>query len=177
MLKALLFSCLVLLSGYSMAASTDFLPGPAISHFGKYAEVNGVAFDKNQHFYVAFDVAKQAKVGELNRQFDTLARFINMHVAHGLPRENIHLALVVHGKAGFDLLNNKAYLAQYQTKNGNHQLLNALMDNQVAVYLCGQSAACYDIEPEMLQKGVNMALSAMTAHALLQQKGYSLNPF
>lgn len=177
MLKALLFGSVLLLSNHSMAASTDFLSGSVIKQYGKYAEVNGVAFDEKQHFYVAFDVANKANIGELNRQFDTLARFINMHVAHGLPRENIHLALVVHGKAGFDLLNNKAYLTQFQTKNGNHQLLNALMNNQVEVFLCGQSAAYYDIKPKMLQKGVKMALSAMTAHATLQQKGYSLNPF
>jgi len=51
------------------------------------------------------------------------------------------------------------------------------LNNQVKVYLCGQSAAYYDVKNTDLYKGVDMALSAMTAHALLQQQGYSLNPF
>ena len=43
--------------------------------------------------------------------------------------------------------------------------------------LCGQSAAAYGITPENLIPGVEMALSAMTAFALLQQNGYTVNPF
>lgn len=45
------------------------------------------------------------------------------------------------------------------------------------VILCGQSAAASGIERVDLLPGVEMALSAMTAHALLQQDGYTLNPF
>jgi len=55
--------------------------------------------------------------------------------------------------------------------------LQDLMKNQVRVYLCGQSAAYYDISNDMLASGVKMALSAMTAHAVLQSKGYKVNPF
>ena len=35
----------------------------------------------------------------------------------------------------------------------------------------------YDITGGDLLPGVEMSLSAMTAHALLQQDGYTLNPF
>jgi hypothetical protein len=40
-----------------------------------------------------------------------------------------------------------------------------------------ESAAAYGIKPEDLIPGVEMALSAMTAHALLQQNGFTVNPF
>ncbi|VVS99449.1 hypothetical protein ERY430_40383 [Erythrobacter sp. EC-HK427] len=33
------------------------------------------------------------------------------------------------------------------------------------------------VEHDDLIEGVEMALSAMTAHALLQQQGYTINPF
>jgi hypothetical protein len=33
------------------------------------------------------------------------------------------------------------------------------------------------VKTEDLLPGVEMALSAMTAHALLQQQGYTFNPF
>jgi intracellular sulfur oxidation DsrE/DsrF family protein len=47
----------------------------------------------------------------------------------------------------------------------------------VRIFVCGQSAAYYDVTTNDLLPGVEMALSAMTVHALLQQQGYSLNPF
>ncbi len=42
---------------------------------------------------------------------------------------------------------------------------------------CGQSAASNHIANADLLPGVKMSLSAMTAQALLQQSGYTLNPF
>lgn len=116
-------------------------------------------------------------MGEVNRKIETLARFINMHVANGVSAENIHLALVVHGKAGFDLLKSRLYQEKFNSTNANSALLQDLMKNQVQIYLCGQSAAYYDIDKPLLEPGVKMALSAMTAHAVLNSKGYSLNPF
>ena len=47
----------------------------------------------------------------------------------------------------------------------------------VYIYVCGQSAAYYDVATEDLLPGVDMALSAMTAHTMLQQQGYAINPF
>ena len=56
-------------------------------------------------------------------------------------------------------------------------LIAALTDHGVRIIVCGQSAAYYDVATDDLLPGVEMALSAMTAHALLQQQGYTLNPF
>jgi len=41
----------------------------------------------------------------------------------------------------------------------------------------GPSSLYYDVATEDLLPGVKMAVSAMTAHALLQQQGYTVNPF
>ena len=35
----------------------------------------------------------------------------------------------------------------------------------------------FKVTPKQLIQGVTMSLSAMTAHAQLQQQGYTLNPF
>lgn len=74
------------------------------------------------------------RIGEVNQKIGTLARFINMHVANGMPAKNIHLALVVNGKAGFDLLKKPLYQEIFQQKNANSPLLQDLMKNQVRVY-------------------------------------------
>lgn len=171
--------CLLLLPyGLATAGADAFTPGPLIKSFGENAKVNqSKPVSKDARFKVAFDVGKPAEPGKLNRNFNSLARFINMHVAAGVQPENIELALVVHGKAGLDLLHNKARKAKELTDNPNLPLLKALMGNNTQVFLCGQTAAYYDIKNEDLYDGVQMSLSAMTAHALLQQDGYTVNPF
>lgn len=177
-MKYFLASLCLSLSTLTFAGADDFTTGPDIKDFGQTAMVKSdVVIDKNHTFNVVFDVGKQSETGEINRSFDSLARFLNMHVRAGLKPENINLALVVHGKAAYDLLNNKAYDSRFLGDNPNKALLAALLANNVDIYLCGQTAAYYDIKNQDLQKGVSMALSAMTAHALLQQQGYTLNPF
>lgn len=159
------------------ADMSDFADGPLIKGFGKHAPVKTATVPSDTIMKVAFDVAAPAKKGEINRRFDSLARFLNMHVAAGLKVENIQLALVVHGKASMDLLDDKAYQKAHQTDNPNKALLQVLMQHNVQVILCGQSGAAYDIAHDQLVEGVKTELSAMTAHALLQQQGYSVNPF
>ena len=92
------FAAALLVAGQASAKS-DFDYGPVFDTFGKHAHVEGVSFPENQTFKVAFDVAKAASPGEVNRKFESLARFINMHVANGVKQENVSLALVVHGSA------------------------------------------------------------------------------
>jgi intracellular sulfur oxidation DsrE/DsrF family protein len=61
--------------------------------------------------------------------------------------------------------------------NANAGLVAALVANGVEIILCGQSVANAGIEPDSLLPGVRLSLSAMTAFALLQQDGYTVNPF
>ena len=70
-----------------------------------------------------------------------------------------------------------SYQEKYDTPNPNKPLLKALLENNVRVILCGQSAASKAVESGHLVEGVEIQLSAMTAHALLQQEGYTVNPF
>jgi len=162
----------------NIAYSAVFKAGPLIESFGKHAHVTQTQpLSKTQKFKVAFDVSKQTGEGKVNRNFESLARFLNMHVANGVPAENIELAIVVHGKAGFDLLTNSSYEEKYKSSNPNTALLEELAKNRIKIFICGQSAAYLGIKNEQLHKDVSVALSAMTANALLQQEGYALNPF
>lgn len=172
--SAVLLSCL---STASFAQMSAFKAGTVITEFGKYAEVANSSVNEKSSFKVAFDAVNAAEDGKINRKFDSLARFINMHAAAGVKQENISLALVVHGKAVFDLMNYDAYKNKKGAENANIPLLEALMDNNVRVILCGQSAAANALELKHLVKGVEIELSAMTAHALLQQQDYTVNPF
>lgn len=171
----------------ALAGPEAFTSGQTIPEFGKIAEVKvDQPVYRHHKFKVAFDVSKQADAGELNRNLVSVARFINMHTAAGIKEKNIKLAVVIHGGASKDVTNEAYYSASQngasrdgddKKTNANAALIKTLIDHGVEVYVCGQSAVFYDIDNTDLLPDVKMALSAMTAHALLQQKGYTLNPF
>ena len=149
-----------------------FETGPVLEEFGPHAPVPGAEqLPVDAEFQIAFDVSEPAGESGPNRGFMAAARFLNMHVAAGVPEENIRLVVVVHGKASLELV------AQPEGENPSRALVEALLAEDVRFVLCGQSAAAYGIEPEDLIPGVEMSLSAMTAHAVLQQRGYTVNPF
>lgn len=151
---------------------------PPIKDFGLFYEVpKHEPISKDTALKLVFDVAEAAEKGNTNFSINSLARFINMHVAHGVPLENIQLALVVHGSATNDLLNSDEYRERFELDNKNQSLITQLLENNTKVYVCGQSATHYNVSKSDLISGVKMSLSAMTAHALLQQQGYALNPF
>ena len=57
------------------------------------------------------------------------------------------------------------------------ELVAAFTEQGVRTIVCGQRAAYYVIATDDLLTGVEIASSAMTAHVVLQQQGYTLNPF
>jgi intracellular sulfur oxidation DsrE/DsrF family protein len=162
--------------GKSMAA--EFTDGPVIFGYGKHTPVQqDMQLEKDALLKVVFDVSQAGKDGAVNRGFDSVARFLNMHVANGIPTKNIHLAIVVHGSASNEMLNSKVYLAKYGKENPNIELISTLLKHNVELIQCGQSAAYHQMANQDMVEGVNMALSAMTAHAILASQGYSQNPF
>ena len=171
---------------FATAASAQnprFHAGTAIPEFGKIAEVvTDTPIPPGTVFKIAFDNNARADRGKFNRTLDAAVRFINMHVAAGVPMKDIHLAVVVHGPPMFDLTNAAAYArgasdADRAIANANAPLIATLIAHGVEIYACGQSAASLGVENADLLPGVKMSLSAMTAHAMLQQRGYTLNPF
>lgn len=173
--------CLALFGGCftAQAGADKFIAGTAIPEFGQIAKVdNTLPIPKGMKFKIAFDMSKSAEVGKLNRQLESLARFINMHVAAGVKESDIELAMVVHGSAISDLADDTFYAKLHQgAPNANKALVKALVEHGVKFFICGQSAAYFDLNNGSLLPGVDMALSAMTAHGILAQQGFSQNPF
>jgi len=163
----------------AFAGPESFHAGTVITDYGQIATIEtDKPLPRRLKLKVSFDAAKGAEPGEINRKFDSLARFINMHAEAGVPVKKIKLAMVVHGSASHDLTTGEHYGKKYDgAENANEALIKALTDVGVRFYLCGQSAAYHDVDKSDLLPGVKMSLSAMTAHALLQQDGYTLNPF
>jgi len=174
----LILALLVVVPAAKAQDLSAFAPGPLISDFGMIAEIEGrEPLPTQARFRISFDVVNAAEPGKESRSFNAGARFLNMHAAAGVKPRDMQLAFVVHGKAVHDVLKNNIYRNKIGTDNKNAALIKALQKHGVEIHVCGQSAAAYGVATEDLLPGVKMALSAMTMHALLQQNGYTLNPF
>lgn len=169
----------VLAAAPAAAGSDDFHGGAVITDFGQIATIDAdMLIPKGAVFKVAFDTAKSAEAGTANRTLNSAARFLNMHHEAGVAEENMRLAVVFHGQGAFDLTTHAYYSSNNDgAQNASAPLIKALKAKGVRLILCGQTAAYRDISKTDLLPGVEVALSAMTAHALLQQEGYTLNPF
>lgn len=169
----LLISAAAFSVSIAFADTGQFSKGPIIEGYGAAANIADERLSSATSFKIAYDVAQAAEPGQISRRLETAARFLNMHGAAGVPAENMQLAIVVHGGAHKDLLQTTSEGGE----NPNAGLIAALLAAGVSIEICGQTAAYYGVSQDDLLPGVTLSLSAMTSHALLQQAGYTLNPF
>jgi len=176
----ILFSFLLILTATASTLAASPPTGPVIKDFGPVFDMPKGTYnlDKNTHYKVSMDVSAIGEFpDDLNRSFVSAARFLNMHARSGIDPKNIEFAIIVHGPAGKDLLNDEGYDKRHHEVNPNTKLLKQLADAGVKIYLCGQSAAFMNLGADEMNPAVTMALSAMTAHVRLQSEGYTLIPF
>ncbi|MFD2562679.1 DsrE family protein [Aquimarina rubra] len=154
--------------------------GSVITEFGKTYEVKNPDFktDTKNDLKVVFDVGRSfGDSTKVNPLINTAARYLNMHVDAGVPLKNLKVALVIHGNAANELLNNKSYQKKYGIDNPNIPLISALAEKGVQIILCGQTAAYRNIPKSDVHPTIRFALSAMTALVQLQNENYRLINF
>lgn len=157
--------------------------GPVIMSGGAAFDVPTVSFPtppathEYKIVYVVNRGTAENATTETNEQLNTVARFLNLHVRSGVPRERIHLAAVVHGSGFKDLLTDEEHMKRYGVKNPSGTFVRELLGAGVQLILCGQTASGRAITQDQLIPGAQIALSAMTALNALYAQGYQLNPW
>lgn len=178
-MRKYLYLLALLSSSYTF--SQHYGPGNVIPEYGKTFEIQSPEFETNTNgtFKALIDIDRQFDNASPNRLIETAARFLNMHEKAGVPVENMELALVVHGGAVFDLLEDEHYSQKYPgvKNNPNLPLIKKLVENGVQIIVCGQSAAHHQVTREKATNQVKFALSAMTALVQLQNDEYQLIKF
>jgi intracellular sulfur oxidation DsrE/DsrF family protein len=168
-----------LILAVSASAQQQTKAGPIIESGGAVYQVQpDLATPTDREYKVAFEIATPAPSPErLNASINTVARFLNMHGQAGVPADQVHGAIVVHGGAVFEFLDDAGYREKFGVDNPNADLIRELIASGQPVLMCGQSAASRGVDTEKLIPGVQVALSAMTAFLLLQDDGYRVNPW
>lgn len=153
--------------------------GPVLKNYGPIVNLEklDVPLDKTAQYKVVFDVYETASDMDVHsRRLESVARYINMHVDAGVPLENLHIAVVFHGKATKDILLNSIYQEKFGTPNPNAAMIADLAAVGVDFSVCGQSSVFAGYQREDILPEIKIALSAMTQLTVLQSKGYALLP-
>jgi intracellular sulfur oxidation DsrE/DsrF family protein len=113
----------------------------------------------------------------VNPALHNIARMFNLHVAAGVPIENMDIVAVIHNKATSSLLNDKAYKRLYHVENPNNELIAALTKAGVKLFVCGQSLLARGYDRKEINKHIGVSVSALTIQTEYQLKGYALLKF
>lgn len=153
--------------------------GPLIMNGGPSAQVPDANFPipAGHVFKVVWELNVHADSSQVNQQIGTIARFYNLHARHGVPKENLHAAAIVHGTAWMALLTDEAYERRYGRANPSKALVQELIANGARFAVCGQTAAFRGVRADELLPGVQLAISAMTALNVFYAEGYRLQPW
>lgn len=147
----------------------------SITDFGSVFKIENpdLLLQKDKVYKAVFDVFTDGKKkNKKNSAIVTVARYINMHMQQGVPLNNLKIALVLHGAATKNALNNISYRKKYGKENPNSVLLHALKQANVDIFVCGQSLYAKGYKKENTSKDVKVSLSALTALVHFQTEGY-----
>jgi len=170
----------IMLNATSYAQKNKTKSGPVFEDFGAVFTVDDadLLLDNDKNYKVIFDVyTDDKKTGNMNPLINTVARFMNMHAQNGLAASQMHIVLVLHGAATKNALTEKAFKKEFKTKHPNAELIDALVKQNVKVYLCGQSMKSKGYEAKHISENVKISLSALTALIKYQSEGFQLINF
>ena len=179
-MRFILFFGSLLLLPVCLLQAQETEAGPVIEGFGKVFKVPeaDLNLDTGKTYKVLFDVyTDPGGKGDMNPLLTTVARFINMHGQAGLPKEQMKIAVVLHGAGVTNALSDRAHDEKFRRANPNTDLLKALGDAGVELYVCGQSLKSRGFSEKDLAEPVKISLSAMTALVHYQEEGYRIINF
>lgn len=138
--------------------------------------VSGIEEKQDPHlqyklmFLIAgFDGHKTSKIDDA---LSEIARALNLHVAAGIPVENLHAVVIVFKQGLNTLLKDEKYAEKYKSSNPNIALIEELQKAGVKFIACGQSMARIGINKEDMVANAKVSLSARTAMSYYETTGY-----
>jgi intracellular sulfur oxidation DsrE/DsrF family protein len=111
---------------------------------------------------------------KINEGLAEIGRIINLHAAAGVPKENLELAIIVHGPALNVFLKNDVYQKKFKTNNPNLDILKQFINLKTSLVACGQAELFLNIPATDMLPEVKTAYSAKVALSTYQLKGYVL---
>ena len=140
------------------------------------AVTSTMPFPADATYRYAID-ATEGERGKVNAAPRTAMYVYSMLEEDGVPRENITVAVVVHGDASFDFLKAERYAAHFGTaENPNISLVEQFLAMGGQIWMSGFGMEFREIANSDLLPGIGVAPAALVDHVELQRQGFGLHP-
>ncbi|WP_297337157.1 DsrE family protein [Algoriphagus sp.] len=174
----LLFAYFLLLASFPTWAQVAQFP--IVKGYGGIFEIPDATErpDPSLEYKILVDLISGAdNPAQINRYVDNVARLMNLHGLAGVPKERLHVKVVVHGGAVFSILNHEKYQERFKTDNPNLKVLDALKEGGAEILVCGQSLIARGFTKEDLWPDVVLAHSMLTTATTYVPQGYVMLRF
>lgn len=153
---------------------------PVIKSYGAVYQLPKAAHhpDPKVNYKILVELTENAsKPDSLNEWLEAIATLINLHAAEGVPKENIHVVVVLRKMATYAVFGNAMYKEKFNVENPNLELLKELHDAGTEFYVCGQTMLKRNISENKLVAEAKIASSGLTAITTYQLQGYTMIKF
>ena len=137
----------------------------------------GMELPKDAVWKHSFDATKLGG-SEINEDLGRAEAFFEIMRDAGVGADRVEVAVVVHGSAVFDVVNEERHRQQVpESDHPNATVVDRFLAAGGEVWVCARSANWHGVGDDDLLPGVRFAPAAMVAHAELQRRGFSINPY
>jgi intracellular sulfur oxidation DsrE/DsrF family protein len=129
---------------------------------------------------VVYDINKNDMAAGIGKGLYYVRGLIEAYKNQKIPLKQVHISIVLHGAAGYWLVNDETYQAFTGNpfdENPNKKVISELLDYGVSVEMCHVTMKSYHWTASNLLPGVKMVFDAYTRMIDLQMQGYSYIKF
>lgn len=135
-----------------------------------------VGVQKRTDIKVVYDEKDDVWEAGIGKGLYYLRGLLEAYKSLGIPQDQLHISIVLHGPTAYWLLNDKAYQRDKKdpfTYNPNSQVVAELIHHGVSVEICNVTMRAKGFTAEDLLPGVVIVHDAYTRLIDLQQRGYA----
>lgn len=150
---------------------------PAIAGYGEVVHLPDAAeqLDPTRQYKLIVDLTQLGRSNDAPLAgLEAAARFLNLAALAEVPRENLHLVMVIHGEGTAHALANAKYTELHGQDNPSLPLIRQLVTYGVKVFVCGQALAGAGFAHAWVAEEVDVAVAALTVLVNYQLQGYAL---
>jgi len=128
-----------------------------------------------ENIRAVYQISKDDWVGGVGKGLAYVKALLDTYDSQNISRDQIHVIVVVHGEAGYWLLQDEAYhhFVNVTDRNPNTAILRELLERGVEIDMCRQTMEKYGWLDEELLPGIRLVPGAYSRLIDLQLQGYA----
>lgn len=159
---------------FSIAAKSQTV-NPVIKDYGEVftLPIKVENPDPKIDYKIAIEIGeKMPSDSTVDNELDAVARLYNCLVYGGVPRNHIHVAIVVYHTATWIALDDFAFKKKFGKTNPNTKAIEEMSEAGIKFFLCSQSVSAAHLDTEHINPNFKLVLSRLTKMSELEMKGY-----